>query len=116
MSTAETRLAQRLDDLIRFSEEAAWVVHFGRVAYLADDPQGALLRNAGERILIKVATVVEKLPDSYKDSHSTVQWTAISRLRNLVAHHNDTINDDLIWVTLERDVPRLIAELRLSST
>lgn len=115
MSAEDQRLTHRLADMARFADEAAWVVHFGRDAYVSDDPQGALLRNAGERILIKIATVVEKLPETYKGTHPQVQWVAISRLRNLVAHHYDKVNDDLIWVSLERDVPQLIQDLGLTS-
>ncbi len=34
-------------------------------------------------------------------------------MRNLVAHHYDKVNHDLMWVTLDRDVPALIERLGL---
>lgn len=43
---------------------------------------GALLRNAGERILIKVATVAEKLPSAFKNRYPDVDWQGINRMRN----------------------------------
>ena len=99
--TAE-RIQRRLDDLARIGQEAAYVVAKGRLDYLADTMEGALLRNAGERILIKAATVTEKLPDD---------WTGINRMRNLVAHHYDKVNDDLLWTALSVRIPRLVKDL-----
>lgn len=105
------RVAHRLADLRRFAEEAAYVVAQGREAYVEDSPTGALLRNAGERVLIKVATVVEKLPPPYKDERPAVDWAAITRMRNLVAHHDDRVNDDLLWTALAVRIPALVREL-----
>nr|WP_281497447.1 HepT-like ribonuclease domain-containing protein [Ornithinimicrobium sp. F0845] len=97
-----------------FAREAEHVVAQGRDRYLADDADGALLRNAGERVLIKVATVVEKLPDSFRQSHPNVPWVAIMRMRNLVAHHYDKVNADLMWTALTTRIPGLARELGLT--
>ena len=72
-----------------------------------------MLRNAGERILIKTAAVAEKLPDEFKAQHLGVDWTGINRMRNLVAHHCDKVNDDLLWQTLTVRIPKLVRELGL---
>lgn len=68
------RVERRLGDLTEFVGEAAYLTSKGREAYLAESMDGALLRNAGERILIKVATVAERLPQAFKDSHPDVDW------------------------------------------
>lgn len=107
------RLERRLGDLVEFGKEAAYLTGLGLDAYLAADMTGAILRNAGERILIKVATVVEKLPADYKAQYPEVDWVGITRMRNLVAHHYDKINDDLIWQALTVRVPELMAALGL---
>ncbi len=109
----EDRVRRRLDDLAGFMAEAAYVTAQGREHYVADTPEGALLRNAGERILIKVATVAEKLPDDFRAQHPTVDWTGINRMRNLVAHHYDKVNDDLLWQALTVRIPALGRELGL---
>lgn len=113
-SDNEARTRDWLDDLVGFGADASFLVEFGVEAYRADTPHGRLLRNAGERLLIKVATVVERLPDEYKREHADVDWVRITRMRNLVAHHYDKVNDDLMFVTLERDIPRLLEQLGLS--
>jgi uncharacterized protein with HEPN domain len=73
----------------------------------------AMLRNAGERILVKTATVAEKLPDEFTAQRPGVDWTGINRMRNLVAHHSDKVNDDLLWQALTVRIPNLVRELGL---
>lgn len=111
--TSEDRIDAWLDDLATFGRDADYLVGLGRDAYLADSPQGRLLRNAGERLLIKVATVVERLPADFKAGHPDVEWVAITRMRNLVAHQYDRVNHDLMWITLQRDIPALMDQLGL---
>lgn len=109
----QDRIERRLGDLARFGAEAAYLVGKGQGAYLADTMEGALLRDAGERILIKVATVAEKLPDEFKAQHAGIDWVGIARMRNLVAHHYDKVNDDLLWAALAVRIPNLMTELGL---
>ncbi len=80
--STQDRIERRLGDLARFGAEAAYLVDKGRPAYLADTMEGALLRDAGERILIKVATVAEKLPDDFKAQHAPVAWIVVARMRS----------------------------------
>lgn len=105
------RVQRRLADLAQIGAEAAYLVGKGRAAYLADTMDGALLRNAGERILIKAATVAEKLSEEFKAQHPEVDWVGLNRMRNLVAHHYDKVNDDLLWEALVGRIPRLLNDL-----
>lgn len=107
----EGRVERRLEDLAEFVREAAYLTSKGREAYLADSMDGALLRNAGERILIKVATVAEKLPQAFKDGYPDVDWQGINRMRNLVAHHYDRVSHDLVWAALIVRIPELGSRL-----
>lgn len=109
------RIRRRLSDLAGFANEAAYLVSMGRDAYLAATMDGRILRNAGERILIKVATVVEKLPQSLKDSWPDVQWVSIGRMRNLVAHHYDKVVDEFVWEALKVWIPDLAEHLGAQS-
>ncbi len=102
---------RRLADLAGFVREAEYLTGKGREAYLADSRDGALLRNAGERILIKVATVAEKLPQAFKDAHPGVDWRGINRMRNLVAHQCDRVSQDLVWAALSVRIPELGSRL-----
>lgn len=106
------KVERLLDDLAVITQQAAWVTAAGHQAYLSDDAQGSILRNAGERVLIKVGTVVERLPEAFKQARPGIAWRDIGRMRNLVAHHYDHVNDDLVWNALKTLIPNLWAEIR----
>lgn len=103
--------------LAQFGGDAAYTVSLGREAYLTDTPQGRILRNSGRHVLIQVATVVEKLPAEFKDGHPEVDWVGIGRMRNLLAHSNDTahhydkVDDELVFRALASRIPALLATL-----
>ncbi len=61
----------------------------------------------------QVATVVRKLAANVKAQHATADWGGIARMRKLVAHHDNKINDDLLWQALTVRIPNLIQELGL---
>ncbi|MCL2315916.1 MAG: DUF86 domain-containing protein [Actinomycetia bacterium] len=107
----EDRIERWLGDLRTFASQAAFITSQGRDRYLEDSPDGMVLRAAGERILIRVATVAERLPAEFRDSHPGVEWVKIIRMRNLVAHQYERVNDDLLWVTLSTDIPALIVQV-----
>lgn len=109
-------IGRRLADLERFGAEAAYIVDQGWGPYSADTLAGRTLRNAGERVLIKVATVAEKLPADFTDRFPDVDWVGITRMRNLVAHHYDKVNDELMWRALRVRVPELLHALGRTAT
>lgn len=59
----------------------------------------------------RAALVAAALPQEFTSAHPDVDWTAISRMRNLVAHHYDQVNDDLMWSALAVRVPAMLAAL-----
>lgn len=107
------RIQRRLQDLADFGADAAYTVGLGIGEYLADSPQGRVLRNNGRHILIQVATVAEKLPAAFKDEHGDIEWIAIGRMRNLIAHHYDKVDDRLVFSALAVRIPNLVSRLGL---
>lgn len=110
-SCADERVVRRLHDLSDFAGDAAYTVGLGIDAFLEQSPQGRVLRNNGWHILVQVATVVEKLPDEFKDAYPTVDWVAIGRMRNLIAHHYDKVDDRLVFAALARRIPDLMRRI-----
>ncbi len=109
------RVRRRLQDLADFGPDAAYTVELGIEAYLDDSPHGRVLRNNGRHILIQVATVVEKLPAAFKRARDDVDWVAIGRMRNLVAHHYDKVDDRLVFSALAHRIPDLLERLGLDA-
>lgn len=102
-----------LEDLSRFVDEANYLCAKGKDAYSADSMEGIMMRNAGERIVIKVATVIERLPQPFKDSRPDIPWADVQRMRNLIAHHYSKVNSTYVWYALEKEIPGLVADLGL---
>jgi len=91
----------------------AGIVAKGEAAYLEDSLDGQILRAAGREQIIEISTVVEKLPEPFKRRFPDVEWVAIQRMRNLVAHHYDRVQDEFVLQTLRVRVPELIGTLGL---
>jgi uncharacterized protein with HEPN domain len=107
------RVRRRLQDLADFGADAAYTVRLGIEAFVEDSPHGRVLRNNGRHILIQVATVVEKLPAAFKDERGDIDWVAIGRMRNLIAHHYDHVDDRLVFSALATRIPDLVGRLGL---
>lgn len=91
----------------------AAIVAKGDDAYLEDSFDGQILRAAGREQIVEISTVVEKLPGDFKDTYPDIEWTSIQRMRNLVAHHYDRVQDEFVLQTLRTRVPELIETLGL---
>ena len=107
----EEKVARYLADLARFGRQAEQLVAQGFDAYIADTFDGERNRAFGERIILNIATVAERLPDDLKEAHPSVEWQALRGMRNLIAHVYDGVDEDFVWRALERRVPAMIAEL-----
>lgn len=70
-----------------------------------------MLRNNGRQILIQIATVAERLPEDFKREHPDVAWVRIARMRTLIAHHYDRVDDQLVFTALAERVPQMLRAL-----
>ena len=109
----ESRLERRLGELAAMGRLCAGIVAKGEEAYLEDSLDGQILRAAGREQIIEISTVVQKLPEEFKLARPEIEWVAIQRLRNLVAHHYDRVQDEFVLQTLRTRVPDLIERLGL---
>lgn len=66
-----------------------------------------------DRIDSDLDLLVEELPQSFEDARADVEWAQIGRMRSLIAHHDDNVNDRLVFSALAERVPRLAAALEL---
>ena len=49
-----------------------------------------------------------RISSEYRDAHPEIQWSEIRGMRNQMIHGYDDINMDIVWDTVERDIPHLI--------
>jgi uncharacterized protein with HEPN domain len=75
----------------------------GRAAFLASHTlQDAVLRN-----LQTMAEATQRLSAEAKERQPRIDWRALAGFRNVLVHNYLGIDLDLIWTTVERDVPEL---------
>ncbi len=58
-----------------------------------------------------VGEAASRLTQEQRDSHAGIPWRDISGMRHLIVHDYFRIDLDVVWDTVNHDVPRLIASL-----
>jgi hypothetical protein len=63
----------------------------------------AVLRN-----FIIVGEAVAQIPREVRDAHLAVPWALMSGMRNVLVHDYDRIRADVVWMTIQHDLPGLV--------
>lgn len=58
--------------------------------------------------MIQISENCKKLTDYYKTVHSEVPWNAVSGLRNRIVHDYGSVDLNIIYETLKKDIPELL--------
>ena len=78
------------------------VVAKGRDAF--DDPTDPTLRGAGAYALVILGAGVARLPEEFINAHPGLPWREARGVRNVTAHYQSTMDNDIIWQTLAEDL------------
>src|SRR4051812_47913892 len=72
-----------------------------RISLAGTDPAGFLAdRDKGDATALRLAAIGEasrKLSAQLRARHPEIQWTKMYALRNIVAHHYDALDYELLW-------------------
>lgn len=52
-----------------------------------------------------------RLSPAFREAHSEIPWVRIRGMRNRMIHGYDDIDMEIVWETVERDIPRLVLQL-----
>jgi uncharacterized protein with HEPN domain len=63
--------------------------------------------------IIQIGELVSRLSDEFIESHAQVPWHAIKGMRNLHAHDYERVDLEIVWNTLNEDIPDLLNKLDL---
>lgn len=100
--------AKILGDLLDSADAGAELIARGRAAF--DDDR--LLRLAGEAVIGRIGDAARKLLAEFGEQlPSDIPWSDVVGARIVVDHAYHRVDYDVIWSTLERDVPALAASL-----
>lgn len=95
-----------LDDT---TDAAQQIVARGKAGWDAD----RIHRLAGEAVIVHVGELANHLSEQFKREIPQVRWRELTALRNMSAHEFDRLDTDLVWRTLQRDVPQISREIGL---
>jgi len=112
VSTPPPRLTDYLGHMLDAIERIRqYTEDFTRAAFLADPKtQDAVIRNL--EIVGEAARNIEKRFPEFAAQHAEVPWTIAYEMRNVLAHGYFQVDLDVVWSTLERDLPELERQLR----
>ena len=63
------------------------------------------------RLLEVVGEAAARVPEDYRQQHPDIPWRDIADLRNRLIHGYDTVNFDILWTIIRKDLPPLIEML-----
>lgn len=66
---------------------------------------------ASNMCIIQIGELVSRLSDEFLEQYKQIPWHAIKSMRNLHAHDYDRVDLDIVWNTLQEDIPHLYKQL-----
>jgi uncharacterized protein with HEPN domain len=61
--------------------------------------------------LLVLGEAVKRLSPDFRAAHATVPWAQIAGMRDKLIHAYDEVDIELVWRTVERDLPPLLNQL-----
>jgi uncharacterized protein with HEPN domain len=113
MSGADlTRLVDYVDHMLEaISRIMKYVDGIGEQIFVQDQMiQDAVIRNF--EIIGEAARNVEKRYPGFANEHLEVPWAVAYEMRNVLAHGYFKVDLGVVWRTIERDLPKLQAQVR----
>ena len=98
----------RLRHMLNAGKEAADAV---RGKSRTDFDRERILQLAVVRLLEIVGEAAGRVTADFRDQNSAIPWPQIVGLRNRLIHGYDSVDLDILWEILTRDLPVLISNL-----
>jgi uncharacterized protein with HEPN domain len=58
-----------------------------------------------------IGEAVRSIDPAFKQKHPSIPWRQIGGMRNILVHDYFRINAEIVWQTVERDIPILKEQL-----
>jgi uncharacterized protein with HEPN domain len=62
--------------------------------------------------LMILGEAIKRTSPELRQQTPEINWSAIAGMRDLLIHHYEDVDLAIVWRTVERDVPELLAQLR----
>lgn len=112
MSTSN-RVPNYLEHILQAIERInRYVEAEGETGFLHDEKtQDAVIRNI--EIIGEAARNVERADPSFAAAHAEIPWQVIYAMRNRVSHGYFEVDLDIVWRTIQFDLPALAEQVRV---
>ncbi|MEX0775924.1 MAG: DUF86 domain-containing protein [Phycisphaeraceae bacterium] len=99
----------RVDDILRAAEEARQLVDGFTYDRFAQDLR---TNRAVTATIAIIGEASRHIPEEVKTAHPEVPWPQMYGMRNIIVHSYWHIDLEVVWHTVTKDVPQLVAPLR----
>ncbi len=82
--------------------------HLSDAQFMAD----SLVQDAVVRQFEIIGEATKKVSAVFRERHRNVPWSHMARMRDVLIHHYWEVDLDVVWTTLNKDLPRLEPLLR----
>ena len=105
---AIARDRDRIQHILDAADKLAEIVAEGREAFNASWRQ----RDVAERRLLIIGEAAGQLSPGLMAAHPSLDFAGAKRMRNVLVHAYDNVDDDLVWDAITLSVPALAEGLR----
>ncbi|MCL1816040.1 MAG: DUF86 domain-containing protein [Clostridiales bacterium] len=76
--------------------------------------EDSLIQHAVGMCLINIGELQNRLPDEFKERNTSIPWSKIRGLRNILTHDYFSVDWITIWEVIQDGIPNLVTELEQS--
>ena len=86
-------------------------VEMTRTRSRADLDRDRMLNLSLVRLVEVIGEAAARVPEEFRCRHPAVPWRQTVGIRNRLIHGYDTVNFDILWAIIQKDLPPLIEHL-----
>ena len=94
--------------LSKIKQDLAFIVKNMRDIGIEELNENEILLDSMLFRMIQISENSRKLSDEYKDENSSIPWMALYGLRNRIVHDYGSVDLNIVYDTLKRDIPELL--------
>lgn len=110
--TKELRVADYLGHILKAIERVErYTADIDNIEFLGNElVQDAVIRNI--EIIGEASNNIQRSAPKFAARHHDIPWAIMYTMRNRVTHGYDTVDLEIIWNTVRRDLPALYAKVQ----